>query len=113
MKKNQFFVVSLNGRSGFYSTDEEGKIFASKTPENFSAEFLIECQEIEIFEESNEFHFLALNDRFNFYCDNRLLGSNVTSICLHNEFVLLTTIKHVLLCIPRSEIISSKLLSQV
>ena len=49
---------------------------------------------------------IGLTDRFKLYLDTRELATNVTSLCLHSSFLLVTTLDHQLLTLQLSQLSS-------
>lgn len=56
--------------------------------------------EMEIFQKDNSFIVFGLDKSNKFYINDQMLTNNITSFHIHQNFLLLTNLKHRLLCVP-------------
>ncbi|KAG6444956.1 hypothetical protein O3G_MSEX003635 [Manduca sexta] len=61
--------------------------------------FNVSCTKFNVFIIEDELHFIGLTHKGNLYIGNRMIMNNVSSFFIHTDFLLLTTLQHVLLCV--------------
>ncbi|XP_039758294.1 putative elongator complex protein 1 [Pararge aegeria] len=60
--------------------------------------FLEACPKFSVFSVNNDVYLLGLSHKGCLYINDKMIMNNVSSISIHTSFLLLTTLKHVLLC---------------
>lgn len=65
--------------------------------------FNIPCLKFDVIPIKNQLHFLGLSHKGNLYVNGVLALNNVSSYFVHTSFLLITTLKHFLLCIELTE----------
>lgn len=69
----------------------------------YDISFPMSCPKFSVLEIDSKLHCLGLSHKGNLYLDDALIINNVSSFYLHTHFLLLTTLKHLLLCVELSQ----------
>ncbi|XP_052279525.1 putative elongator complex protein 1 isoform X1 [Dreissena polymorpha] len=83
-----------------YSVDDN-LLLPWETANGQEVSFPVPCTQMAVCSIGNEMAVLGLTQRYRFYVNNVEVASNCTSMAVHDEFLLLTTLQHTVRCISR------------
>ena len=64
------------------------------------------CARVKIVDVDDSSYVVSLSDRHRLYKNGEEIASSITSFALHSDFLLVTTLKHTLRCLPLANLIS-------
>lgn len=72
--------------------------------ENTNILFKVPCPRFGILPIEDSLHFIGLSHKGHLFIDNVQVLSNVSSFFIHTDFLLLTTLQHLLLCVEKNKL---------